>query len=223
MADLFARLGGRRGAAGPSDEGEASPAGRVEPVYPTKALQKFLAALASREAPLLVDLGPAVGSNVTFFGERLGCRFRVEDVFSDIEGHVRARKQEELPACLAARFAQEPASVDGILCWDVLDYLDRPAAQALAGALTRLLKPEGVLLGFFNAAEPARAVYTKYVVVDETSLRYRTYPASAPRQRTLLNRDILKLFEGLRVTESYLMKTHVREILLKKPAYLASS
>ena len=50
--------------------------------------------------------------------------------------------------------------------------------------------------------------------MDETNLRYRTYPAARPRQRSLLNRDIIKLFEGLRVTDSFLMKNNVREILL---------
>ena len=41
-------------------------------LFPTKALRKFLACLTSRESPVLMDLGPVVGSNVTFFGERLG-------------------------------------------------------------------------------------------------------------------------------------------------------
>jgi hypothetical protein len=46
---------------------------------PTKALRKFLASLRSREAPVLLDLGPVVGSNVAFFGERLGCKILIED------------------------------------------------------------------------------------------------------------------------------------------------
>ena len=44
-----------------------------------------------------------------------------------------------------------------------------------------------------------------------------------PRQRALLNRDIIKLFEGLRVTDSFLMKTHMREILFRKPPYLTGA
>jgi hypothetical protein len=87
-------------------------------------------------------------------------------------------------------------------------------------ALTRVLRPEGVLLGLFSTAEGRSQVYTKYVVVDETNLRYRTYPAARQRQRTLVNRDIIRLFEGLRVTDSFLMKNNVREILFRKPAYL---
>ena len=77
-----------------------------------------------------------------------------------------------------------------------------------------------MLLGLFSTAEGRSQVYTKYVVVDETNLRYRTYPAARQRQRSLVNRDIIKLFEGLRVTDSFLMKNNVREILFRKPAYL---
>ena len=39
-------------------------------LIPTKVLRKFLASLTSRESPVLMDLGPVVGSNVTFLGER---------------------------------------------------------------------------------------------------------------------------------------------------------
>ena len=68
---------------------------------------------------------------------------------------------------------------------------------------------------------PLREVLQKYIVADDASLRYKTYPAARARQRVLLNRDIIKMFEGLRVTESFLMKNNVREILFRKPAYLS--
>ena len=176
---------------------------RNEPAYPTKALAKFLKLLQSREAPALLDLGPVVGSNVTFFGEQLACRIRVEDVATDIDRHVKEDRLADLPKFFETRFPQPAESVDGILCWDVLDFLDRPAATALAKALTRLLRPDGALLGFFSTAEGRGQFYTKYVVVDDTNLRYRTYPAARARQRSLLNRDIIKLFDGLRVTDSF--------------------
>lgn len=219
---MFSFFGGRR----PTDTGApdaAEPSLAQEPQHPTKALSKFLKYLQAREGPALIDLGPVVGGNLTFFGEQLGCRIRVEDIFVDLERHAKEGKLEELPAFLAQRFPQAAETVDGILCWDVFDFLDRPAAQALATVLTRLLRQDGALLGFFSTgASATRAqVYTKYVVVDESNLRYRTYPATRPRQRTLLNRDIIKLFDGLRVTDSFLMKNNVREILFRKPAYLS--
>ena len=218
LTDFFSIFGGRRAPEGESANPDApSP---HEPAYSTKALAKFLRLLRSRPNPALIDLGPVVGSNVNFFGEQLGCRIRVEDLAADIDRHVKAGTLDELPKFFQTRFPQEADSVDGILCWDLFDFLDRPAALALATALTRLLRPDGALLGFFSTAEGRSPVYTKYIVVDDSNLRYRTYPASRPRQKNLLNRDIIRMFESLRVAESFLMKNNVREILFRKPAYL---
>src|SRR5690606_22934715 len=177
-----------------------------DPAYPTKALAKFLKVLQARDNPDLIDLGPVVGSNVTFFGEQLGCRLRVEDITADIERHAKANTVDELPAFFETRLPHPPESVDGILCWDVFDFLDRPSAQALASSLMRLLRPDGVLLGFFGTTEGRAQVYTKFIVIDEHTLRFRSSPASRPRQKALLNRDIIRMFEGLRVGESILRK-----------------
>ena len=217
LTDFFGMFGTRRIAdAGPAPD--TSVTNVAEASYPTKALHKFLGSLAAAEGPLLVDLGPVVGSNVTFFGEQLGCRLRVEDIAKDIDRHVKSDTIDQLPEFFSKRFAEKAGTVDGILCWDVLDYLDRPAAQALATALSSLLRPDGCVLGFFSTANSPEALYTKYVVVDDATLRYRTYPASRPRQRSLLNGDIIKLFKDLRVTDSFLMKSKVREMLFRKPA-----
>lgn len=203
--------------------GGDSPGSQDEPAYPTKALAKFLKLLQVRENPELIDLGSVVGNNVTFFGEQLGCRIRVEDIAADVERHAREGTLDALPAFLGTRFKQEAESIDGILCWDVFDFLDRASAAALATSLMRLLRPDGALLGFFSTTDGRPQVYTKFMVVDERTLRHRTVPASRPRQKVLLNRDINKMFEGLRVTESFLMKNNVREILFRKPAYLGTS
>src|SRR5437868_10784704 len=83
-------------------------------VFSTKALRKFLSCLTSRESPSLLDLGPVVGSNVSFFGEQLGCKIFVEDIFADVDRHVRAGTLDVLPDFLKKRFPQESGSVDGI-------------------------------------------------------------------------------------------------------------
>ncbi|HJU41307.1 MAG TPA: class I SAM-dependent methyltransferase [Vicinamibacterales bacterium] len=217
LTDLFGMLGVRKvGETGSA--AETSVTNVAEAAYATKALQKFLSCLQGSENPLLLDLGPVVGSNVTFFGEQLGCRIRVEDIAADIDRHVKTNTLEKLPEFFTTRFTEPPGTVDGILCWDILDFLDRPAAQSLTTALAALLKPDGCLLGFFSTAETQQPLYTKYVVVDHATLKYRTYPAARPRQRNLLNGDIIKLFKDLRVTDSFLMKSKVREMLFRKPA-----
>jgi hypothetical protein len=194
-----------------------SSAAAADPVFATKALRKFLTTLTSRDSPVLLDLGPVVGSNVSFFGEQLGCKIFVEDIFADLERHVREGKLEELPAFLQKRLPQASGSVDGILCWDLVDYLDKPAAQAIAAELTRVLRPDGALLGFFGTAQPRDARYTKFIIVDDVNLKHRPYPAARGRQAILLNRDIIRLFSGLRVSDSFLLQNNLREILFRKP------
>ena len=83
---LLERLAPRRSEDGRSDR-ESTAAD--DPVFVTKALRKFLAALTAHESPVLLDLGPVVGSNVSFFGEQLGCKIFVEDLYADIDRHVR--------------------------------------------------------------------------------------------------------------------------------------
>ena len=189
-----------------------------DPVFATKALKKFLTTLTSRSSPTLLDLGPVVGSNVSFFGEQLGCKIFVEDIFADLDRHVREGKLETLPGFLQKRFPQMAGTVDGILCWDLIDYLDKHAAQSLANELTRLLRPDGALLGFFGTAQPRDTRYTKFIIVDDVNLRHRPYQATRGRQAILLNRDIIRLFSGLRVSDSFLLQNNLREILFRKPA-----
>lgn len=188
-------------------------------VFATKALRKFLSCLTSRDLPVLVDLGPVVGSNINFFGEQLGCKIYVLDLFADLDRHVREGRLEELGDFLTKRLSQEASSVDGILCWDFLDYLDKGTAYKLATELVRVLRPDGALLGFFGTeSQVGETHYTKFIVADEVNLRYRTYRALRPRQSSLPNRDIIRMFEGLTVGDQFLLKTKQREILFRKPA-----
>ena len=219
LSDLFSR---RR-----KEDQDGADAGAVDsPVHPTKTLAKFLTSLGSRQQPLLLDLGPVVGTNVTFFGEQVGCKILVEDLYKDIDRHVREGKVDQLPAFFDKRFPQEAGGVDGILCWDLFDYLDKAAAEPLARQLTRVLRPDGALLAFFSTADPRSAVqatYTRHVVVDKATLQYRPYSAARGKQRPLLNRDIQRLFEPLRITEQFLLKTNLREVLFRKPAAVPTS
>src|ERR1044071_1625704 len=107
LSDLFSR---RRKE--PADPDAGNP-----PAQPTKGRARFVASLNARPQPVLLDLGPVVGANVSFFGEQLGCKIIVEDISKDIDRHVREGKLDDLPGALSKRFPQESESIDGILCW----------------------------------------------------------------------------------------------------------
>jgi Methyltransferase domain len=198
-------------------EPPADPAAPDPPVFRSKVLQQFLSIVCARPAAEFLDLGPVIGSNITFLGERVGCKIHIEDLYEDLDRHARQGVLDRFPEFLGQRFAFADESIDAVLCWDVFDFLDPAAATVLAGELTRVLRRRGTLLAFFGSVGQHERTYTKYVIEDEEHLRYRFYAAACRRQGMLENRDIMKLFDRLRVFDSVLLKSGVREMLFRKP------
>jgi hypothetical protein len=215
LSDLL-RWGGKRPDQ-PASPGAPTARGE-EPVVPSKAFPKLLSAISQQpEAPVLIDLGPVIGTNVAFFGERLGCKLFIEDLFADYDRHARAGTLDALPTAIDSRFRHADGSVDGVLCWDFFDFLAKPAAQAMARQIVRMLRPGGAVMGFFcSSAGAERVPFTKYEVIDEKSLRHRGHAGTGGRKHVLQNRDIIKMFDGLIVSDSFLLKSNTREILLKR-------
>lgn len=166
----------------------------------------------------VLDLGPAIGSNIAFMGARIGCKIHVKDLYADLERHAHEDALQRFPEFLHVCLRDYDAeSIDAVLCWDVFDYLAPPAASVLAGTLVQALRPGGALLAFFAGGAATEKSYTRYIIEDERHLRYRVAPAACGRQRPLPNRDILALFPGLTLSDSVLLKSGVREVLFRKP------
>jgi hypothetical protein len=215
LSDLL-KWGGKRSESA-SRKGDA-PAPREEPVVPSKAFPKFVATLSNRDSPVLLDFGPVIGANVAFCGERLGCKLFIEDLLADIDRHLKGKGPENFSGSFDTRFSHAEGSIDGILIWDLYDFLDKNSAQALSRQIVRLLRPGGAVMGFFCTSSVERAAFTKYEIVDEKSLRHRYHPGVGGKKLSLQNRDIIKMFDGLVVSDSFLLKNNTREMLLRKKA-----
>jgi hypothetical protein len=190
----------------------------VETLSASRALPKLLVALQTHESPILLDLGPVVGANVSFFGERLSCKLLIEDLRVDIAAAIREGRGEELPAVLAGRIHDNvPQPVHGILCWDLFDCLDRNSARTLATSLCGVLRPQGVLHGLFGTrASTGDDSRTKFIVESETALRCRREPAEPLPRYALQTGEINRMFPSLSTIESVLLQTHTREVLFRK-------
>jgi hypothetical protein len=208
---LFSKWSGRRG-----DEASTTVAEPVEPLTTSKVLPKFLSALSQVEAPVLLDLGPVVGQNVAFFGDRLSCKLHVEDLLAVVETYARNDNRAAVVDGLAQRLDRVNGPVDGILCWDLFDYLDRKAAPVVAAALVKLLREGGVLHGFFATKALPVSAYTRFIVEAPDQFRQRAYPAAPTTRTVFVTRDLQKMFTGLAIKESVLLKNNTQEVLLKR-------
>jgi hypothetical protein len=79
-----------------------------------------------------------------------------------------------------------------------------------------MLRTGGALYGLFGSSAVDLTAHTRFVVETQDRLRLRPYPATPVRRTVLVTRDIIKMFEGLDVTESVLLKSNTREVLFRK-------
>lgn len=196
-----------------------SPAAVDEVATTSKVFPRFLSAVAqqAQEArPVILDLGPVVGANVEFFGDRLACKLYIENLYLDLEEAARLGTQAGLAEAFLKRLALAGDMFDGILCWDLFDFIDAKTGKTLAGELARLLKPGGAVYGFFGTTPIELRQYTRYVIESESRFRLQHSPATPVKRTVLLTRDITKMFEGLSVSESVLLKSSTRETLFRR-------
>jgi hypothetical protein len=118
---------------------------------------------------------------------------------------------------LACRLAYADESLDALVAWDLLNYYDPESSRRMAAEVARVLKPGGLVFAYFHSrtqSEPERP--HRFRIVDEAHLAVETAPGRPMRRHVLQNRDIEKLFTGMRIAELYFLKNGLREMLLEK-------
>src|SRR6267142_2360159 len=125
------------------------------------------------------------------------------------------RSTERTP--LATRFGYDDASFDGIVAWDLFNYYDAESGRAMAADIARILKPGGLVFAYFHArvlgAPPGPG---RYRIVDELHIESEPFAGKPMPHHVFQNRDIEKIFTGMRIAELYFLKSGVREMLLEK-------
>lgn len=191
----------------------------------SNGLKEFLWQLQGIGRGTLLDAGPVWQSTVRFFVER-GYKLYTEDVLVAWRDFLRAEEDAarsrpagavapaEAAGARAERFLQtnltQPAkSVDAILLWDLLDYLDGDSLPHFLARISALLRDGGAILAMFNTRMPER--FYRYRVLDEQNLELLQGPPLVPPQHIYHNREIQLLFERFRWSKSFVGRDQFRE------------
>jgi SAM-dependent methyltransferase len=125
----------------------------------------------------------------------------------------RASWRTHLPTTLGF----DDASFDAIIAWDLVDFYDPESARRVAAEVRRILKPGGLLFSFYHASRAGAPDRPRRYLIHDESRIVRESTASAPLPRQVYqNRDIEKMFTGLRIVEQYYLQNGLREILMEK-------
>jgi hypothetical protein len=151
-----------------------------------------------------------------------GFRVSVDDRITPLTAPARSpldnRKQENKVPSPPSLEIQEYAagSFDGILCWDLFDYIVMKQAQELLSGLEAILRPKGLLLAFFNFNRSTPLPPIRYRIHDEDQLEYRCLTAATLPRRVYENREIQDLFSKFKLLNSCFLKIQMREVLVQK-------
>jgi len=192
---------------------------------------------AAREArPVTVALSPpsapAAGTHaqVSRPGARPSRRIVLPPrTFASAKPQSRRSEQEARPrpggpafvstgnAQLPTVFAYPDETFDAIVAWDIFNYYNPGAMTLLAAEARRILKPGGLLLGYFHARRPeGPETPRRYRILDEGRVACDGQPGPPLLRHVYQNRDIEKMLAGLSIVELYFLKNATRELLMEK-------
>jgi hypothetical protein len=173
----------------------------------------------------LLDLGAVSQATLMYFIER---NFKVytEDLlaawgaFLDQDSRRMAslpegtEQPDALPAARAERFLAanlrySANSFDAVLLWDLLDYMDREAAQQFLNRITSMMREGGAVLAIFHTRPPEQ--FHRYRVLDAHHLELVPAPHLLPPRHVYQNREIQELFEKFRTSKTFVGRDQLRE------------
>jgi len=176
-------------------------------------LSAVLEDMREDETSVVLDLGPAWGSNVEFWS-RYPCKLHVGSFYFSWVADVSYREPETAwdEALLERLLPFPPGTVfDFIFCWDLFNYLDSEQLPVFVSYLTRFCKPGSRLLAilWLTAEVPAEPVAFK--IVDAEHLEYARRSQGTRKSLGHQPRDIAKLMQQFQISGSFLLRHGVQE------------
>jgi hypothetical protein len=157
----------------------------------------------------ILDLGPAVGSNVEFLSQ-LGCKLQIGDLFAS---RASAGEGEELGQEFFEQLFPGDARFDVVLAWDLFNYLQRREMIRLGSLLRRHCRSGALVFALMAIQKQIPAQPMRFRMQDNGQLLYE--------RRTFLDRpgpryapsEISGFMKGFQVDRSFLLRHGIQEYL----------
>lgn len=166
----------------------------------------------------ILDLGRAHSAQLELLAP-YRCKLYFEDAHELIHGLAGGDEAEadlsRLRQWLAQWTAAEPETLDAVLAWDVVNYLEPPLFAAFIERLAPLLRPGALLyfLVYTRPDMPAQPLHYKAIATDR--LAYRPSNGTVRPAPRLSQMEIKRRLPTFKVVKSVLLRSGVQEYLLK--------
>jgi len=186
----------------------------------SRGLEEFFAYIRDQTGLTILDLGGASQENVSFI-TNLGHRLYSEDFLQILgetfgnEDTVDQSNPGQIEFFLRQAFDYPEGQFDGVLVWDVLEYLTPALLNAVVERLHKIVRPKSYMLAFFHSDDKLEAVpaYT-FRIQDVNALLVTQHGMHRPAQ-LFNNRSLEKLFCRFESVKFFLTRERLREIIVK--------
>lgn len=217
---------------GPHGVGPASKSGTVRSPFggrggeavvstrPSRGLEEFFTHIRDTTGLTILDLGGANQQNVSFI-TGLGHRLYSENFLQLLnetfggDGPADQSNAGQIEYFLKQALDYEEGYFDGVLVWDVLEYLSPALLTAVVERLHKIVRGKGYMLAFFHADTKLETVpYYTFRIQQVKTLELTQRGQRRPTQLHN-NRSVEKLFGKFESVKFFLTREQLREVIVK--------
>jgi SAM-dependent methyltransferase len=186
----------------------------------SRGLDQFFGYFRDQSGLALLDLGGTFQDNINFITS-LGHKFYSEDFLRIHQETFGADPADQANPGRIEYFLRQSLNYpdqqfDGVLGWDVLEYLAPALLTATVDRLERILKPGGYMLAFFHSADRPGAVPCYSFRIQDCATLLVAEHGQRERNQLFNNRKLEKLFHNFASVKFFLTREHLREVIVRK-------
>lgn len=186
----------------------------------SRGLEEFFTYIRDQSGLTILDLGGATQQNVTFI-TNLGHRLYSEDFLQilnetfGLDDTVDQSNPGRIEYFLKQALDYPENQFDGVLIWDVLEYLAPALLTAVVERLHKIVRPKSYMLSFFHSDDKLEAVPFYTFRIQETNLLQVGQQGLHRPAQLYNNRSLEKLFGKFDSVKFFLTKERLREVIVK--------
>jgi 2-polyprenyl-3-methyl-5-hydroxy-6-metoxy-1,4-benzoquinol methylase len=187
---------------------------------PSRGIEEFFNCIRDQSGLTILDLGSASQQNVSFI-TNLGHRLYAEDflqLLNESFGSDDLAAQSNsgsIDYFLHQALDYPEGHFDGVLIWDLLEYLAPALLAAVVERLMKIVRPKGYMLAFFHSDDKLESVpFYTFRIQDMNSLQVAQTSTRKPAQ-LFNNRSLEKLFGRAESVKFFLTRDRLREVIVK--------
>jgi hypothetical protein len=185
----------------------------------TLALKYVLRRMLERRRARVLDLGAAIGPNISFVGQ-YAPKLYIADLYHTLRSRAGGLPKDTkiLDRLLTKELPpSELAPFDLILAWDLLNYLSGEQVASLGRHLARLSRQDSLIFALITNSKEMPSKPIGFRILDTDTLSYIVDTEIGRKSPLFKEPDLNRWLPDFEVETSFLLRNGFQEYVLRHP------